>query len=46
MLTYYNEWEKYPAEGLRNLIPAERVTEGLADEDDAKEVFPEAEKDL
>ena len=41
MLVYYNEWEKYPAEWLRNLILTGEIPEGLVDETDIRKINAE-----
>lgn len=38
MAVYYNEWEKYPAQWLRNLIVAELIPEGDVDERDIRTI--------
>jgi len=38
---YYNEWEAYPAQWLRNLIKAGHLPEGEVDERDIRDVQPE-----
>ena len=38
MLSYYNEWEKYPAEWLRNLILTGEIPEGVVDETDIRKL--------
>ena len=35
---YYNEWEPYPAQWLRNLIRAGHIPDGTVDERDIREV--------
>lgn len=41
MAVYYNEWEPYPAQWLRNLIKAGHLPEGEVDERDIRTIQPE-----
>lgn len=38
--TYYNEWDRFPAAWLRNLIAAGHLPEGEVDETDIRELAP------
>ena len=42
MTVYYNEWEPYPAQWLRNLITAGELSEGTVDETDIRKLDAES----
>lgn len=45
MTVYYNEWEKYPAEWLRNLMLVDEIPFGSVDETDIRKINPDDLKD-
>lgn len=45
MSNYFNEWEKFPAQWLRNLSQAGQIVPGVVDERDVKSVAPSDVRD-